>query len=119
MPGMHTKDVTWIRPDGLEMVEQDWADPGLQSIGMLLLGRATDEVDMRGRSYAGDSLLVLLNAGGRSRSCSLPRMELAGLWVEVLNTAHAGPWGRIVRTESVSLNAHSTLLLRHSERNHT
>jgi hypothetical protein len=58
----------------------------------------------------------MLNAGTRSRSYTLPRMELAGQWEEVLNTAQPGPWFRIVRNEAVSLNAHSTLLLRHSER---
>jgi isoamylase len=115
-PGMETKDVTWIRPDGSEMTEQDWADRELHSIGMLLFGLATDEVDIRGRSYAGDSLFLMLNSGTRSRSYTLPRMELAGQWEEVLNTAQPGPWSRIVRNEAVSLNAHSTLLLRHSER---
>jgi glycogen operon protein len=115
-PGMQTKDVTWIRPDGSEMTEQDWEDSELHTIGMLLLGVATDEVDIRGRSYAGDSLLLMLNAGTRSRSYTLPPMELAGQWEEVLNTAQPGPWSRIVRTDAVSLNAHSTLLLRHSER---
>ena len=115
-PGMDTKDVTWIRPDGSEMTEQDWADSELHTIGMLLFGLATDEVDIRGRSYAGDSLFLMLNAGTRSRSYTLPRMELAGQWVEVLSTAQPGPWSRIVRNEAVSLNAHSTLLLRHSER---
>jgi len=115
-PGMETKDVTWIRPDGSEMTEQDWADSELHTIGMLLFGLATDEVDVRGRSYAGDSLFLMLNAGTRSRSYTLPRMELAGQWEEVLNTAQPGPWSRIVRNEAVSLNAHSTLLLRHSER---
>jgi isoamylase len=115
-PGMETKDVTWIHPGGSEMTEQDWADPELHTIGMLLFGLATDEVDIRGRSYAGDSLFLMLNAGTRSRSYTLPRMELAGQWEEVLNTAQPGPWSRIVRTEAVSLNAHSTLLLRHSER---
>jgi isoamylase len=114
--GMETKDVTWIHPGGSEMTEQDWADPELHTIGMLLFGLATDEVDIRGRSYAGDSLFLMLNAGTRSRSYTLPRMELAGQWEEVLNTAQPGPWSRIVRTEAVSLNAHSTLLLRHSER---
>ncbi len=114
--GMESKDVTWIRSDGLEMAEQDWAAPDLHSIGMLLLGRATDEVDVRGRSYAGDSLLILLNAGIRSRSYTLPKMELAGNWVEVLNTAQPGPRSRPVRNDAVSLTAHSTLLLRHGER---
>jgi glycogen operon protein len=118
-PGQGTKDVTWLRRDGLEMTEGDWTDQSLHSIGMLLFGTATDEVDIRGRSYAGDSLLVLLNAGTRSLVYTLPRMELAGFWVEVLNTIHPGPWGRIVKTEAVSLNAHSTVLLRHSERHQT
>ena len=31
---------------------------------MLLLGQAADEVDIRGRSASGDTLLLLLNAGG-------------------------------------------------------
>jgi glycogen operon protein len=115
-PGHQTKDVTWLRRDGCEMTEEDWTDPGLHSIGMLLFGSATDEVDIRGRSYVGDSLLVLLNAGTRSLVYTLPRMELAGHWVEVLNTIHPGPWGRIVKNDAVSLNAHSTVLLRHSER---
>ena len=114
--GHQTKDVTWLRPDGQEMTEQDWEDPSLQSIGMLLFGMATDELDVRGRSYAGDSLLVLLNAGSRSLSYTLPKMELAGFWVEELNTTHPGPWQRIIRNDAVSLTAHSTLLLRHSER---
>jgi isoamylase len=116
VPGGDTKDVTWVRSDGQEMTEQDWSDPDLHSIGMLLPGRATDEIDTRGRSYAGDSLLILLNAGTRSRSYTLPPMELAGLWVEELNTVQPGPWGRVIRNEVVSLTAHSTLLLRHQER---
>jgi glycogen operon protein len=118
-PGHCTKDVTWLRRDGLEMTDDDWTDQSLHSIGMLLFGTATDEVDIRGRSYAGDSLLVLLNAGPRSLVYTLPRMELAGYWIEVLNTIHPGPWGRIVKNDAVSLNAHSTVLLRHSERHQT
>jgi isoamylase len=115
-PGMQTKDVTWIRPDGSEMKEEDWDDPTTQSIGMLLFGPAADELDMRGRSGSGDSLLLLLNAGGRSLSYTLPGMELPGLWEEVFNTARPGPWTRLVRNEAVNLSAHSSLLLHHTER---
>ena len=45
---------------------------------MLMLGQAADEVDIRGRSAAGDTLLLLLNAGWRTHSYTLPRMELPG-----------------------------------------
>ena len=116
VPGTHTKDVTWIRPNGQEMTDEAWEDPYNQSIGMLLFGRAADEVDIRGRSAPADTLLLLLNAGTRSHSYTLPRMETPGLWEELLNTARPGPWARQVRNDAVNLTAHSSLLLRHSER---
>jgi glycogen operon protein len=112
--GGPTKDVTWIRPDGQEMVEEDWADSELRNLGMLLLGRAADEVDIRGRSTRGRTLLLLLNAGNRSRSYTLPRVAEPGRWEELINTARPGPWRRSVTT-TVALAAHSSLLLRRSE----
>jgi len=114
--GMRTKDVTWIRPDGGEMTDQDWSESDRRSIGMLLLGQAADEIDLRGRSASGDTLLLLLNAGSRSRTYNLPPMELPGRWEEVLNTAQPGPWSRLVRNEVLHVTAHSCLLLRHEER---
>ena len=42
--------------------------------------------------------------------------ETPGLWEELLNTARPGPWSRQVRNDAVNLTAHSSLLLRHSER---
>jgi len=115
VPGSSAKDVTWIRPDGEEMTESDWADGENRTIGMLLLGRAADEVDFRGRSARGETLLLLLNAGTRSRSYTLPRLGDPGRWEEVLNTARPGPWSRAVRTPTVNLTAHSSLLLRRTE----
>jgi isoamylase len=116
VPGTNTKDVTWIRSNGQEMTDEAWEDPNNQSIGMLLFGRAADEVDIRGRSAPADTLLLLLNAGTRSHSYTLPRMESPGMWEELLNTARPGPWTRQVRNDAVNLTAHSSLLLRHSER---
>ncbi len=116
VPGTNTKDVTWIRSNGQEMTEEAWSDPNNHSIGMLLFGRAADEVDSRGRSAPADTLLLLLNASPRSHSYALPRMESPGVWEELLNTARPGPWARQVRNEAVNLTAHSSLLLRHTER---
>ena len=107
-----TKDVAWIRADGEEMTEQDWANPELRSIGMLLSGRASDEVDTRGRPVYGETNLLYLNAGVRSRSCTLPKIEWAGRWEEVLNTARSDGV-RNVRGPIVNLTAHSVILLRH------
>jgi isoamylase len=107
------KDVEWLRPDGAEMTEDDWHDGGSHVLGMLIHGWATDERDERGRPVRGDTLLLLVNGGGRSRSFAVPRLEGAGEWREEINTARPG--GRVVRTAAVNLVAHSLVLLRHGE----
>jgi isoamylase len=109
--GEGVKDLTWIRPDSQEMTDADWSDRGAHLVGMLIHGEATDEVDERGRPIFGDTLLLLLNGGNRSRPFELPKVEGAGLWQELVNTAR--PEGRrTVRTPGVNLVAHSLILLR-------
>jgi glycogen operon protein len=110
------KDVSWIRPDGEEFTDEDWSDPGNQIIGMLIPGRATDEVDERGRPVFGDTVLLLLNGGSRSRPFTLPRMDHTGQWEEVVNTARHDIGSRPVRKGAVTLTAHSVIMLRFDER---
>jgi len=107
------KDVTWLRPDGLEMTDQDWAFETAHIVAMLLHGQATDEVDERGRPIYGETLLLLLNGGARSKLFTLPVMPTDGHWLEELNTAKPG--SRMVRKPGVNLVAHSLLLLRYME----
>jgi hypothetical protein len=81
---------------------------------MLLHGRATDEVDERGRPIFGRTILMLLNGGARSRTFSLPRVaDEQGVWRVVINTAQPGR--HLVRGETVNLVARSLMLLRHEE----
>jgi glycogen operon protein len=105
------KDITWIRPDGQEMGEEDWRDADNQLLGMLIHGRATDEVDERGRPVFGDTVLLLLNGGNRSRLFRLPQTHGPGVWQELVNTARQGP-SRTVKAEGLNLVAHSLMLLR-------
>ncbi len=107
-----TKDLTWIRPDGEEMADEDWADPTNHVLGMLIHGEATDEVDERGRPIYGDTLLLLVNGGARSRFFQLPKVEGPGIWQEILNTARPGT--RVAKNWAVNLVAHSLMLLRFS-----
>jgi isoamylase len=106
--GRKVKDATWIRPDGLEMTEADWrrADNGI--LGMLVHGPATDEMDERGRLIAGNTLLMLVNSGARSRLFHLPLIDEPGTWYEVVNTSRPG--SRVVRQQAVDLVAHSLIL---------
>jgi glycogen operon protein len=104
------KDLTWLRPDGKEMMAEEWSDPGNHVLGMLIRGEATDEIDERGRRVTGDAILLLLNGGTRSKPFNLPPLGRPGSWTEVLNTAHSIP--QQVREDRVSLVAHSLMLLR-------
>jgi glycogen operon protein len=105
------KDLSWLRADGGEMTDGDWADANNHVLGMLLHGRATDEVDERGRPIFGKTILMLLNGGTRSRTFALPRVDDdAGTWKMLINTAQPGQ--RVVRGRSVNLVAHSLQLLR-------
>jgi isoamylase len=107
------KDLSWIRPDGDEMTDADWGDQANHVLGMLISGRASDEVDDLGRPVYGETLLLLLNGGTRWRRFAMPRLPSSGAWQELINTARPGT--RIPRGGSVSLVAHSVILLRFVE----
>jgi glycogen operon protein len=111
LDGGRRKDVMWVRADGAEMTHEDWSDRENRLLGMLIAGRATDERDERGRLIRGDTVLLLLNGGSRSRKVTLPHLEGNGQWREVLNTARRGHT-RVVRREALNLVAHSLMLLR-------
>jgi glycogen operon protein len=108
------KDLTWIRGDGQEMAQEDWANADNRVLGMLLDGQATEEVDERGRPILGESLLLLLNGGSGSVRFALPAMDRPGEWQEILNTARPGV-ARTTKVPSVRLVAHSLILLRHEQ----
>jgi glycogen operon protein len=103
------KDLAWLHPDGREMSQDDWYDGRLRSIGMLIHGQATDERDERGRLATGETVLFLLNAGGRSRRFTLPPIAEPGRWVELVNTARLR--GRAIG-DVITIAAHACVLLR-------
>jgi glycogen operon protein len=108
------RDVTWICADGTEMVEKDWSDPELRTLGVMLLGSATDEVDERGRAVYGETLFMMLNGGSRSRLYTLPKLDSPGIWEELLNTSRR-VGTRLVRQTTLNLTSHSLVLLRYNE----
>ncbi len=106
------KDVSWIRPGGGEMTQEDWSDPRSQCLGMMIDGDASDDVDERGRPTRGETLLLLLNASNRAQQFVLPRVPERGHWGEMVNTAQ--PTGRAPRRvpkAGVHVAAHSLVLL--------
>ncbi len=109
------RDVVWLRPDGMEMDAGDWGDGSGQILGMLCHGRAADEVDWRGRPVYGETVLLLLNGGPRTRVFTLPEMDEPGAWQLLVNTATSDGLPRVVRRRATSLVSNSLQLLRFSE----
>ena len=108
--GSSQKDVTWIRPDGTEMRDADWQDAGMHTLGMLIDGAATDEVDERGHAVHGDTLLLLLNGGEQDVTFSLPSLGPNKIWVIMVDTAKDDM--PVVRETTVTVQAHALMLLR-------
>ena len=110
--GSTQKDVTWIRADGSELTDVDWRNPEARALGMLIDGKATDEVDERGHAVCSDTLLILMNSSERAVPFTLPALDGKGenIWVIMVDTScDEAP---VVKKRSVSLEAHALMLLR-------
>ena len=84
--GAASTDLSWFRPDGKEMAEEEWHNGAGSCIGLWLAGDAIGEVDDGGEPIAGDSFLVLLNADRRAVPFVLPGHEPFEGWEAVLDT---------------------------------
>ena len=87
--GSAAKDLSWFRPDGKEMTEEEWANGFNRCLGLRLVGDAIEEVDDMGERIVGDTFLVLLNAHHEAIPFILPAHEARVRWEPVLDT-HAG-----------------------------
>jgi glycogen operon protein len=105
------KDVMWVRPDGHEMTDADWANGDLRVLGMLISGQATDETDERGHLLHGDTVLLIANSSDQDLRFTVPRLEGDGVWVELLDSAR--PERHVIDEGWVFVDAHSMVLLRY------
>jgi glycogen operon protein len=91
------KDVAWLAPDGREMTDEAWNADFVRSIGVLLSGDAIEEVDERGESVTGDTLLVLLNAHSDKVPFTLPPLDPDRQWQRIFDTLDGRPRERVFR----------------------
>ena len=73
----HARDVSWWHASGHELVEQEWNDPELRTLGIGLGGTA-----------ASPDLLLLLNPTETECEFKLPSFREPAAWDVVLDTAH-------------------------------
>jgi glycogen operon protein len=81
------KDVLWLNPSGNEMSEEEWRDPSLRYLGMLLSGQGLDETDERGRKVSDENFLVLLNAHHEDVAFTLPASRVGARWSTWMDTS--------------------------------
>jgi isoamylase len=81
------KDVQWLNPRGQEMSEDEWRDPSIHCVGMLLSGQGLDETDERGRKLGDENFLLLLNAHYEDVSFSLPASCPCTRWNAWMDTS--------------------------------
>jgi glycogen operon protein len=87
-PGSDIKDLAWFKPDGDELMDEDWTAPENHCMGMRVSGLAADEGTAHGPD---DTLLLLLNAGGEEVAFTLPVPGMEGhLWEVLLDTTREG-----------------------------
>jgi glycogen operon protein len=84
--GSEVKDLTWFRPDGHEMAEEDWHNGLTRCLGLRIAGDALDEVDARGEPVRDETLLLLLNAFWEPVPFVLPAHKAGVRWEVLLDT---------------------------------
>ncbi len=80
------RDVSWLRPDGAELEEEDWSLPG-QALGVLLSAETAEPLDEAGDPQAAWTALLLLNGGPAPERFVLPTPPRRGRWIERLDSA--------------------------------
>jgi isoamylase len=87
--GSEVKDLTWFRPDGQEMTDDDWNNWHTRCLGLRLAGDTIEEVDTRGSRIVDDTLLILLNAHHEPIPFTLPAHRADVRWDVVMDTRKA------------------------------
>jgi glycogen operon protein len=85
--GAGIKDLYWLKPDGTEMSDRDWASGFARCLGMVLLGDQIAELGEHGERIVGDSFTLLLNAHHESISFRLGTRQRNVRWTCVVDTA--------------------------------
>jgi glycogen operon protein len=115
-------DITWFRPDGVEMSDVDWEQGFAKSVCVFLNGDRIPDTDQYGERIVDDTFLVIIHASELDIEWRLPDQSYGTRWLVELDTNDPGA-GTIDRpavhcTGGATLHvaARSLILLRRSPR---
>ena len=112
-------DISWFRPDGSEMSDDDWDSGFGKSVAVYLNGLGIPDLDARGQRVTDDSFFLCFNAHHEPIEFTLPPGEFGPAWTPVIDTeagaanledAEATPAGRAVQVAAramMVLQAHT------------
>jgi isoamylase len=87
------KDITWLRLDGAEMTDPDWASPERAALAFRLDGGS---VDIPGTPAArDDSFLVIMNGERSALTFTLPPPRLGESWRVVVDASESSRLGEV------------------------
>jgi glycogen operon protein len=112
-------DISWFRPDGSEMDDEDWDSGFGKSVAVYLNGHGIPDLDARGQRVTDDSFVLCFNAHYEPIEFVLPPGEFGKAWQPVIDTA-AGAGeiddAAVVKASTpVRVEARSMVVLRASE----
>ncbi len=73
--GGRVQDISWLRPDGLEMTEEEWHSPWIRALGLRLSGEVLDDVNGVGEPIRDDTFLLLINSHHEDLQFKLPSVS--------------------------------------------
>ena len=82
----HEPDISWLRPDGEEMTQEEWDAGWVRCIGLELNGRTLDDVNGVGEPITDETYLILFNPHTEPIQFYMPR-RAGTAWQLVLDSA--------------------------------
>ncbi|HYX98462.1 MAG TPA: glycogen debranching protein GlgX, partial [Mycobacterium sp.] len=107
-------DISWFRPDGSEMTDDDWDSGFGRSVAVYLNGHGIPDLDARGQRVTDDSFFLCFSAHHEPIEFTLPPNEFGPAWLPVVDTAEAtNPADRqpIAAGDTVRVAARATVVL--------
>jgi isoamylase len=80
-------DISWFRPDGSEMTDDDWGSGFGKSVAVYLNGQGIPDLDARGQRVTDDSFFLCFNAHHEPIDFTLPPQEFGRTWTTVADSA--------------------------------
>jgi len=114
---VEVQDITWFRPDGGTMTEDEWTAGWVRCLGMRLSGRTIDDVDQYGEGIRDDTFLLCLNPHHEHIQFFIPPCSASCAWHLLLDTRDpVGTEGRMMKPgDAYDMIEHSAVLFREFE----